>query len=122
MLWIRHSQVADCDTSVLLLQAAGGRKRKAPSGSDGDDAAAPAMASQKRLCFERKAEPALSLDRDVRSNMQLSSLEHGSGEMESEMDIDTEKLCDIDPEMGGAVASLLSMRKSGSSDMESFVM
>lgn len=40
------------------------------------------------------------------------------------MDIDTmvENSSDIDAEMGVAVASLLSMRKSGSSDMENFAM
>ena len=68
------------------------------------------MASRKRLCFLKQAEAAVSAERDASSNSQLSV---------SEMDIDSmaESLSAIDSEMGSAVAGLLSMRRSGSSDM-----
>lgn len=75
------------------------------------------MASKKRLCFQKQTEPAGSADRDS-SNSQLTDSD------EESMDIDSmaESLSAIDSEMGSAVAGLLSMRRSGSSDLYNFRM
>lgn len=109
-------------THGLLLQAVRGRKRKAASGSDDNNdaaAAAPAMASKKRLCFQKQAGLAVDAEKDDSSSLQLTD-----SDMETSMDIDlmAQSLSAIDSEVGGAVAGLLSMRRSGSSDMHNFGM
>lgn len=77
------------------------------------------MASKKRLCFQQQTEPAASAERDGSSSQFFDS----DDDSES-MDIDSmaEDLSAFDSEMGSAVAGLLSMRRSGSSDVYNFEM
>lgn len=64
------------------------------------------MASRKRLFYQKKAEPAGYVQKN------------GTGYEETEMDVDSS---DSDVEIGDAVAGLMSMRSSGSSEMYHYV-
>ena len=113
-----------CDIHVVVLQAGGSKKRKASSYDEGDAAIDMlALPSKKRL-FQRNVESAASMERRNSSHLQQDAV-YGVEQAEAadlmEVDVLEERLSGIvDPEMGSAIAGLLCMRRSSSSELSNF--
>ena len=120
------------DLNTVPSSAAGqGKKRKADNDISHIAAAdVPAGASKKRLCFHTQ-KGRVALNRAVSSSQhrQLQGTESGASDMEEDIagldgSILEERLSGMgaDPGMVSAAASLLSMRRSSSSEMDNMDM